>query len=116
MAHIGTIRTSLGDRLRTISNLAVYDRWPNQQNVQTPCAIVMPGEAEYEQQFGDGRLARLEFEIYLFASLAPGYEQAQRALDPLIATSSTGGVYGAIHADRTLGSAVHTTFVRGHRN
>lgn len=116
MADVGTIRTALGVRLATISNLTIYDRWPNQSPVNTPCAIVLPTDGEYEQNFGDGRTAKLNFEVYLFASLAPGYEQAQRTLDPLLATSSTGGVYGAIHADRKLVSTVHDTFIRGHRN
>ena len=68
--------------------------------------------AEHEQTFGRGDLTKWPIDVYVFVSLAPGLEQSQDNLDPLLATSSTGGIYGAIQADRTLGGVVSTTFVQ----
>ena len=113
MANPGDISTNLATRLRLITGtprLQVYERWPNQIN--TPCLIIGRGLAEPEQTFGRGELTKWEFQVYAFFSLSPGYEQAQDNINRLIATSSTGGVFGAIAADRTLGGTVDTTFVR----
>lgn len=114
MANPRGLRTGLADRLKTISGLTVYERWPGQIN--PPCAVVGLGEAEPEQTFGRGDFTRWNFDLYLFQSLAGGYENAQDRMDPLLATSSTGGIYGAIHGDRTLGGRAASTFVRGIRD
>lgn len=110
MANPDTLAIGLGDRLRTISGLTVYDRWPNQLN--PPCALVGAGEAEPEQALGRGDLSKWDFDIYVFMPLAGGIDNAQRRMAPLLATSSTGGVYGAIHGDRTLAGKAHSTFVK----
>lgn len=114
MASPAAIRTGLETRLGTIAGLKVYRRWPS-QITEFPCAIVTRTRSDPEQALGRGDLTRWELEVHLLAKMAPGYETAQDTLDPLIATSSTGGVFGAIAADRTLGGVVHTTFVRGFR-
>ena len=114
MANPATIRTNLAARLRSISGspgLTVYDKWPN-QIAGLPAIIVGRGEAEPEQTFGRGDLTKWDWEVHVLVGLQPGYEIAQDTLDPLIATSSTGGVYGALHADRTLGGTVDTLFVK----
>ena len=108
----GTIRTALQTRLKSINGLQVYRTWPNGP-VNTPCAIIRRARAEPEQTFGRGDLTKWAFELYVFTTLAPGYQQAQDNIDRYIATSSTGGIYGAIHADRTLGGTVASTFVKG---
>lgn len=110
MANPRTLRTGLGTRLRTIAGLTVYERWPNQLN--PPCAIVDLVGAEPEQTMGRGELTRYDFDLHVLMPLAGGWENAQDRLDPLLATSSTGGLFGAIAADRTLGGAAHTTFVK----
>lgn len=106
-----TLRTGIGGRLRTITGLAVYERWPNQLN--PPCAIVSIVAGEPEQAMGRGDLTRWDCEIDILQSLAAGWENAEDRLDPLLATSSTGGIYGVIAADRTLGAIAHSTFVTG---
>lgn len=113
MTTAAALRTGLETRLKTIAGLRVYRRWPGQFDY--PCAVITRGRAEPEQTFGRGDLTKWEFEIYLLASLAPGYEMAQDRLDGFINTSSTGGVYSAIHADRTLGGIAAGTFVAGIR-
>lgn len=110
MANPRTLRTGLGDRLRTIAGLTVYERWPNQIN--SPCAVIDLIDAEAEQTMGRGELTRYDFDINLLFSLAGGWENAQDRLDPLLSTSSTGGVYGAIAGDRTLAGKAHSTFVK----
>ena len=114
MANPRNLRTGLGNQLKTIAGLGVYERWPNQIN--PPCAVIGLGEAEPEQTLGRGDLTRWNFDLYLFQSLAGGYENAQDRMDVLLATSSTGGVYGAIAADRTLGGRAHSTFIKGFRD
>ena len=107
-----TLRTGIATRLKTIKGLTVYERWPGQLN--PPCAVVDVLEAEPEQVMGRGDLTRWTVNVHLFMSLAAGPENAQDRLDPLLATSSTGGVFGAIAADRTLGGIAHATFIKGH--
>ena len=111
MANPRTLRTGLADRLKTLTGLNVYERWPGQLN--PPCAIVSYTGGEPEQTMGRGDLTRWDFEVDLLIPLAGGWENAQDRLDPLLATSSTGGVYGALNADRTLGGSVDTVFVQG---
>lgn len=118
MANPRTIRANLGTRLKTMSRLGgrVYERWPSLGNINTPCAVIDFGGAEPEQTFGRGELTRWDLQVYLLVSVAKGLDLAQDELDPLLATSSTGGIFGAIAADRTLGGAVDTCFVRGYRD
>src|SRR3990167_1854692 len=99
MANPTALRTGLGVRLKTIAGLTVYNRWPGQIN--PPCAVIDMVRAEPEQTFGRGDLTKWDFQIYLFQPLGGGYENAQDRMDILLATSSTGGISGAIHGDRT---------------
>ena len=111
MATLSAIRAGLAARLLTIQALPiVYERWPGQVN--PPCAVIEITDAEPEQTMGRGDLTRYNVNLHLLMPLAGGWENAQDRLDPLMTTSSTGGVFGAIHADRTLGGAVQATFVR----
>lgn len=111
MSSPGAIKTALGTRLRSISGLNVYDNWPDQ--IETPCAIIRQGEGNPEQTFGRGDTPSMwMMEVQLLTTLAPGMSQAQTSLDPFLTTSSTGGVFGAIAADRTLGGVVDTVFVK----
>lgn len=114
MANPTTLRNGLRDRLRVIQGLEVYSRWPSQLN--PPCAIVSLVTAEPEQTMGRGDLTRWDFEVDILQTLAGGWENAQDRMDVLLATSSTGGIYGAIHGDRTLGGIADGTFVRGYRD
>ena len=117
MASPRTIRTRLRDRIATIAGLTVYDRWPNSNgNLNLPCAILQPGEAEHEQVFGRGDLTKYAYEVHVFVSAAAGVEQGQDSLDAFLATSSTGGIFGAIAADRRLNNTVDGTFVKGYRD
>ena len=113
MSNPRTIRTALVARLRTIAGLHAYERWPGQLN--PPCIVVDLIDAEPEQAMGavGARLTRYDFDLNIMMPLAGGWENAQDRLDPLLATSSTGGVFGAIAGDRTLGGTVHSTFVKG---
>ena len=115
MSSPAAIKTALGTRLRTISGLNVYDNWPDQ--IETPCVIIRQGEGNPEQTFGRGDVpSRWTMELQLLCTMAPGMSQAQNSLDPYLATSSTGGVFGAIAADRTLAGAVDTVFVKSMRD
>ena len=118
MANPRTIRAGIGVRLQTMSLLSgnVYERWPPTGNLNTPCAIIDLSDAEPEQTFGRGELTRWNFNVHLLASVGGGLENAQDVLDPLLATSSTGGIFGAIAADRTLGGRVDTCLVKGYRD
>jgi hypothetical protein len=110
MANPETLASGIVDRLKTISGLTVYNGWPNQVN--TPCVIVDLAGDEPEQTMGRGDLTRWDYDIELLYSLAGGEPNARSQLYPLLATSSTGGVYGAIHGDRTLGGIAYSTFVK----
>lgn len=110
MANPKALRTGLANRLKKIQGLTVYERWPNQINA--PCAIIDFIFAEPEQTMGRGELTRYDFDINVLYPLAGGWENAQDQLDPLLATSSTGGVFGAIAGDRKLGGAAHTCMVK----
>ena len=110
MSNPRLVREALQTRLRSITGLTVYGTWPNQP--QAPCAILAPSTIEYSQTLGRGDLAKLSTDCTLLVSLAGGYENANDNLDPYLATSSTGGVFGAIIADPTLGGVVSTTFIR----
>ncbi len=111
MATVGALRAGLATRLGTIVGWNAYRRWPNDINM--PALIVDLTGGEPEQTLGRGELTRYDFDIEVLYSLAGGWENAQDQLDVLLATSSTGGVFGAIAADRTLGGAAHGTFIRG---
>lgn len=114
MANPTALRTGLANRLKIIKGMGtVYPRWPDA--IMPPCAIIRRGEMEPEQTFGTSGPCKWLFEVYLFTSLAGGYGNAQDNLDPFLATSSTGGLYGVIDGDRTLGGVAITTFVRGIR-
>lgn len=106
-----TLRTQLATRLRTIGGLLVYERWPGQLN--PPCAVIDVLSGEPEQTLGRGELTRYDVTVEVLQPLAGGWENAQDRMDPLLATSSTGGVFGAIAGDRTLGGTVHGVFVTG---
>ncbi len=116
MANPRTIRTALATRLESIAGLKAYRNWPALGNLNVPCVIVDVGEAEPEQTFGRGDLTRWTFPLYVLVNSAGGPEQGQDNLDPYLATSSTGGIFGAIAADRTLGGTVDTVFVKGYRD
>jgi len=111
MSSPGIIRTALQTRLATIAGLRIYAQHPSQLNL--PCAILTPVVTEPEQTFGRGDLTRYDLDCTLYTNAAAGLEQAQSFMDPYLATSSTGGVFGAIAADRTLGGVVSTVFVQG---
>jgi len=113
MANPRTLRTGLANRLRTITGLEVYERWPGQIN--PPCAVIGLADAEPEQNMGGGELTKWNFDIFLFVSLAGGPDNAQVLMDPYL-SSSTGGVYGAVKGDPTLGSIAHTTIVGDHHD
>ena len=116
MAKFDAIRTALQTRLKSIQGLAVYDVWPDQIS-EVPCAIIQPMGGSYEETFGNAPAASFHrFAIQLYVSAAGGLTQGQRNLDPLLATSSTGGIYGAIGTDRSLGAVVWNTFVRGYHD
>lgn len=115
MANPRTIRESLATRLKSISGLTIHDSWPNSvPNV--PCAIIDEIDAEPLQTFGRGDMTRWSMDVWVLTTFAPGVEQAIDNTDPYFATSSTGGIFGAIAADPTLGGAVHYTFVKGFRD
>jgi hypothetical protein len=116
MANFGAIRDALQSRLQSINGLRVYDTWPN-QIAELPCAIIQPSGSEYEQTFGNSPSAVVHrFAVQLYVSAAAGLVQGQDSLDPYLSTSSTGGIPGAINADRTLGGVVWGTFVRGYHD
>ena len=115
MANPRAIREAMATRLSSITGLTVHDSWPNGLP-HPPCAIIDTVDAEPGQTFGRGDLTRWGLDVWLLVSLAPGNQQAIDNLDPYLATSSTGGIYGAIIADPTLGSVVDYTFVQSYRD
>ncbi len=112
MANPLVLASGIVDRLKTIKGLEVYNGWPDVVN--PPCAIVDYAGQEPEQTMGRGDLTRWDFDIELQFSLAGGEANARQRMYPLLATSSTGGVYGAIHGDRTLGGLAGATFVKSY--
>ena len=114
MASLAAIRTALQSRLQSITGLTVYDVWPDVLNF--PCAVIGVGTAQYEQTLGPNPDTDVRLEVQLLVSGAPGLARAQRNLDPYLSTSSTGSVFGAIKADRTLGGVVQSSFVHGWRD
>lgn len=114
MASLGTLRTNLQTRLATLQGLRVYDTHPD--NLLPPCAVVTPIGADHEQTFGDGAETRYRFEVRLYMTVAGGFGNAQERMDVYLNTSSTGGVYQTVHADRTLGGVAHGAFVHGWRD
>lgn len=112
MASVRTVRNAIGTRLETISGLTVHRRVPDYSKLNLPCAIISPARQEPGQVFGRGDLSRWEFDVMVLVKGAQGREAAQDALDTYTATSSTGGIFGAIAADRTLGGVVDDTFVK----
>ena len=112
MASARTIRNALATRLRTISGLTVHPRVPDFGQLNPPCAVIQPVRQEPEQVFGRGDLSRWDFEVMVLTPAAGGRDPAQDRLDAYTATSSTGGIFGAIAADRTLGGTVDDTFIK----
>ena len=111
---VAALRDQIKIRLDTIAGLTVYDVVPDQ--LIPPCAAVNLLSATPEQTFGRGDLTDYRFEVQLYVSGAGGIRNAQDRIDPYLATSSTGGIYGAIHGDRTLGGAAHGVFIAGFRD
>ena len=109
MASPKIVRDALATRLRLISGLTVYPTWPN--NPTPPFAVLEMAQAEHQQVLGRGEFSRWDIDVKLMVSLAGGYENAQNNLDAYLATSSTGGIYGAIRADGTLGGVAADTFM-----
>ncbi len=115
MVSVAAIRTGLAAALGKISGLRAYAQWPD-QIAELPCAIVGEPAGEYDQTVGGSAASVHRFPVQVYVSAAGGLAQGQKNLDPLLASSSTGGVYGAINADRTLGGAVWWTAIRGYRD
>lgn len=114
MSGVRELRDGLQARLATIANLTAYDTLPD--IIMPPCAVVLPNQGLYEQTFGRGDMTQHQFELHLFVTLAGGIRNAEENLDVYMAASSTGGVYGAIHADRTLGGRAAYSSIRGYRD
>lgn len=112
MASVSTIRNALGTRLESIQGLTIHRRVPDFGKLNPPCAVISPARQEPEQTFGRGDLSKWEFDVLVMVKGGQGREPAQDALDAYTATSSTGGIFGAIAADRTLGGTVDDTFVK----
>ena len=107
------LRDGLKARLDTIAGLVAHDVIP--QVVVPPCAIIVPRRGSFEETMGrGGDPARYFFEIWLFAP-SGDFPSGQNILDRYLAATSTGGVFGAIAADRTLGGRAITAFVDGYR-
>lgn len=114
MANPDVLASGVVDRLKTIGGLEVYNGWPDV--VHAPCAIVDYVGDEPEQTMGRGDLTRFDFNVEVLIPLSAGWSNARSRLGPLLATSSTGGIYGAIAGDRTLGGIAGGTFVKGRSN
>lgn len=114
MSGVSELRDGLKARLETIAGLTAHDVIPNTLEGSLPVAIVQPASGRYEQNFGNGQLTIHKFEVDLFVGMGD-LPSAQDAMDRYLAASSTGGVYGAIHADRTLGGRAVTSFIRAYR-
>lgn len=114
MANPQTLKNGIATRLRTISGLKnVYTEWPD--TIIPPCAIITRGVAEPEQTLGRGELTKWNFEVYVFVTGAGGMKNGQQVSQQFVATSSTGGVFGALVADRTLGGICDAIFIKNFR-
>lgn len=112
MASARVVRNALATRLKSVAGLTVHARMPDFGQLNPPCAVIVPVRSESEQTFGRGDLTRWEFEVNVLVPAAGGRDPAQDRLDVYTATSSTGGIFGAIAADRTLGGVVDDTFIK----
>ncbi len=115
MSSLSNIRDGIKTRLQTITALAnrAYDTWPDQ--ILTPCAIVKPISWEYRQAMGN--VNKLLFEIVIVAaSVQPGLERAQDALDAYLEDDSATSIKKALEGGKTLSGYATTLQVPGWRD
>ena len=101
MASVGAIRAAIGDRLRTVNGLNVYDVW--QGNILGPCAIVVPQVSAMGQTMGRVDFSRFELDIVVAMHTAGGLPNAQQIIDGLTSNTGADSVLAALDTDRTLG-------------
>jgi hypothetical protein len=104
---LSTIRTGLGNRLRTINGLRVAEHLPEQINA--PLAVVQLERVEYHRAFAGGAS---EWQFVIVAVVGRmGERTAQQLLDDLMAWTGPRSLRAAIEADRSLGGAAQTSQV-----
>lgn len=111
-AAIADLRTGLGNNLRTIPGLRVYELIPD--NPSFPAAVISLDRVAY-----DSTMARGADEITFIVTIVVGRaddRSAQTRLDTYLAGSGAQSVKTAIEADVTLGGAAMTCRVEEARN
>ena len=95
---LSDIRDGLGDRLRTISGLRVYDRRPNQ--LHHPAAIIKRVSSPARVTYTGHGVHRFEITMLVKHS---DIDRAQTELDAYIDLIGTNSIRAALEADNTLG-------------
>lgn len=111
-AAIADLRTGLGNNLRTIPGLRVYELIPD--NPSFPAAVISLDRVAY-----DSTMARGADEMTFIVTIVVGRaddRSAQTRLDTYLAGNGAQSVKTAIEADVTLGGAAMTCRVEEARN
>lgn len=103
------IRVGLGDNLRSIDGLLVYDAEP--ASPKPPCAWPWPDEPFIEREAMHKGVLCMHYKIAVLVAAADteyGIEQ----LDSYLVTSGAGSVWAAIESDQSLGGAASDAIVQ----
>lgn len=112
MANLSAIRAGLAARFATLTGIRyAYPRWPDQVN--TPCAIVMPRDNLWREALGGAPSFVFEVTLLVTPWKTKGLDRAQQQLDGYLDDTGGGSVHAAVRGDVTLGGAAHTCNVDG---
>jgi hypothetical protein len=109
---ISAIREGIGDNLRTISGLRVFEEIPD--TLSPPAAVVQLNSVDYHQAFSGG-LNILRFTVRVIVGRA-AERHAQRKLDLYAEPDGDSSVRRAIESNRTLSGACQDLIVESMPN
>lgn len=108
MASIQSVREGLGNQIRLITSLNVYDTVPD--SLMVPCAVIgLPSTVEYDYAFRSP-VVRTVIPVRVYACDVQE-DQAQNKLDAFVSADGVESVRAAVDLDPTLGSVAHSSRV-----